>query len=123
MRTPGLTLALVLTIAVGIGSNVSVYAFGRGLTQSNSPLIAIGRIVSMFAYDAHHEAAPFSYDDYLSLKRNLNLFEWIGAVRVAPAGVAIANESSVASVAAVTSDLARALNLLANPITLIRDEN
>ena len=77
----------------------------------------------MFAYDAHHEAAPFSYDDYLSLKRNLNLFEWIGAVRVAPAGVAIANESSVASVAAVTSDLARALNLLANPITLIRDEN
>ncbi len=112
MRTPGLALALLLTIALGIGSNVSVYGFARGLTESDSPLTSIHRIVSIFEQDEHRKAGALSYREYLSLKHHLNEFEWMGAARVSPSRIAIGeDQSAVVSVAAVTSNFAGALNL------------
>jgi hypothetical protein len=58
VRSPGLALALLLTIALGIGSNVSVHGFVRGLTRPGSPLTSIDRVVSIFGLDAHREAGP-----------------------------------------------------------------
>ncbi|HEY1948565.1 MAG TPA: ABC transporter permease [Bryobacteraceae bacterium] len=111
MRAPGLTLALLITIALGIGSNVSVYGFIRGLTKSNNPLTSAGRVVSIFRQDPHRAAGPLSYQEYLSLKRDPKAFEWIGAARVSPSTIAAAGQSAIGSVAAVTSNLAGVLNL------------
>ncbi len=113
VRTPGLALALLLTIALGIGSNVSVYGFIRGLTmtRSASPLASVDKTVSIFGEGAHAEAGPLSYHEYLSLKYRLNAFEWIGAARVSPVSVAMDDQSEILSVAAVTSNLAAVLNL------------
>jgi len=111
IRTPGVTLALLSTIALGIGSNVSIYGFARGLTEPHSSLGSASRMVSIFERDSHGEAGPVSYEEYLRLKHNPNAFEWIGAARVSPVNVMIADQSAVLSVAALTPKLARALSL------------
>ena len=113
MRTPGLTFALLLTIALGIGSNISIYAFIRGLTRPDSPLTPIDRIASIFGEDARGEAGPFSYQDYRILTSHLDrkVFEWVGAAQISPAALTTADQSAIVSVAAVTPALADALNI------------
>jgi FtsX-like permease family/MacB-like periplasmic core domain len=106
-RSPGLTLALLFTIALGVGSNVTIYGFVQGLTARNIPRIATGRVVSLFGRDAHGAAGPISYEDYLSLKRQRDVFEWIGAARISQNVVTLAGPSEILPVAAVTPDLAR----------------
>jgi ABC-type antimicrobial peptide transport system permease subunit len=110
-RAPGLALALLVTIALGIGSNVSVYGFIRGLTKSSNPLTSAGGVVSIFRQDAHRAAGPLSYQEYLSLKRDPSAFEWIGGARISPSTIATAGQSAIGSVAAVTSNLAGVLSL------------
>ena len=70
-RTPGVTLALLLTIALGIGGNASVFGFIRGLVTRDLPLPGIDTVVSLFARDAQDALGPVSYDAYLSLKTGL----------------------------------------------------
>jgi len=111
VRTPGPALALLLTIALGIGSNVSVLGFVRGLTRPGSLFTSVDRVVSVFGRDAHREAGPLSYQEYLSLKSRPNVFEWIGAARVSPGAIAFSGQSAIVPVAAVTRDLAGLLNL------------
>ena len=81
LRTPGLTAALLLTIALGIGSNASVYGFVRGLIVRDSPLTETDRFVSLFGRNAHREASPVSYEEYLALAGERTAFEWLGAAR------------------------------------------
>ncbi len=57
MRTPGLTLALLLTIALGIGSDVSVYGFIRGFAVPHTgmtPQVSAGisRIARLLRFAA-----------------------------------------------------------------------
>ena len=80
-RTPGVTLALMLTIALGIGSNAVVYGFVRGLVARDSPLTTADDVVSLFARDAHRAAGPLSYDDYLTLANERHAFDRLGAAR------------------------------------------
>lgn len=111
VRTPGLSLALLLTIALGIGSNVTVHGFVRGLARPDSPLASVDRVVSVFGRDARRDAGPVSFQDYLSLQSHLDGFEWVGAARVSRGTVTVVDQSAIRSVAAVTSDLAGLLNL------------
>jgi ABC-type antimicrobial peptide transport system permease subunit len=104
-------VALLVTIALGIGSNVSVYAFIRGLSKSSNPLTSAGGVVSIFRQHANRAASPLSYQEYLLLKNNSKAFEWIGAARVSPGTIATVGQSAIGSVAAVTSHLAGVLNL------------
>ena len=74
-RTPALTAALLLTIALGIGSNAAVFGFIRGLVKREIPLPDSDRLVSIFARDAHDALGPISYDRYLALKTQADPFE------------------------------------------------
>jgi ABC-type antimicrobial peptide transport system permease subunit len=111
LRTPGTTLALLLSIALGVGSNVSVYGFVRGLSRSDSPLTSVDRIVSIFRQDPGQEAGPLSYGEYLSVQNYSNVLEWIGAARISPASIVVPGQSAIASVAALTPNLAGMLHL------------
>jgi hypothetical protein len=111
LRTPGLALALLLTIAIGIGSNVAIRGFIGGLTERDTRGASVERVVSLFGRDSHREAGPLSYEDYVSLKGHANGFEWIGAARVSQATVMLAGQSSMFPVAVVTPDLAGLLKL------------
>jgi ABC-type lipoprotein release transport system permease subunit len=106
-----MALALLFTIALGIGSQVTIQALVRGLTQPNSAFAPADRIVSVFVRDPHRDAGPLSYQEYLALRGHPDAFEWIGAARQRPSAVELAGQSEIVSIAAVTANLARELNL------------
>ena len=110
-RAPSLTLALLLTIALGVGSNVSVHRFALGLIKSESPLASDRRLVSIFGLDSNRAAGPLSYSEYQLLNSRADSFEWIGAARISPETIRLAGQSPIMSVAAVTPHLAELLGL------------
>ena len=57
-RTPVWTATLVLTIALGIGSAAAVQGFVRGLLSIDLPILAIDRVVTVFATDAADATGP-----------------------------------------------------------------
>jgi hypothetical protein len=59
-RTPGLALTLLLSIALGIGSNASVVGFAHGLVTRDLPIPRIDTVVSLFARDARGTLGPVS---------------------------------------------------------------
>jgi putative ABC transport system permease protein len=114
LRRPGLLLTLLFTIALGIGSNASVAGFVRASTTPVSPLAFGDRIVSVFRRDPLRTPGPLSYEDYLSLRSRVDLFEWIGAARVSTATITLAGQSQIVTIAEVTPYLAGLLNLPLN---------
>jgi ABC-type lipoprotein release transport system permease subunit len=106
-----LTLALLFTIALGIGSNLTVLGFIRGLTMGKPPLPVSDRVVSLIESDARGGSGPVSYEAYLSLRSHVAVFEWVGAARVSQEAITLAGRPAILSVAAVTPNLARLLHL------------
>jgi ABC-type lipoprotein release transport system permease subunit len=104
----------LFTIALGVGSNVTVSGFVRGLTRSDLPPALGHGVVSIFRRDARREAGPLSSEDFRWLNNHRAGFEWIGAARILPGAVTIAGQSEIMSVAAVTPGLAGFLDLSLN---------
>lgn len=111
LRRPGLALALIFTIALGLGSNVTVRGFIRGLTVRQSPVAAASRVVSIFRRDRYRAAGPVSDADYLALQSHADLLEWIGSAQVSQSAARLAGQPTLLSVAAVTPEVAALLQL------------
>ena len=111
IRSPALSLALLFTIALGVGSNASVYGFVQGLTHADSPLRGTDGIVSILGQDRSRESGPLSRREYRLLKSDPGPFDWIDAARITPSDIKIDGHTEIAIVADVTPNLARALNL------------
>lgn len=110
-RRPGLALALLFTIALGIASIVSVRGFVDGLTRPLLPLGSLNRLVSLFAGDAQREADPLSKQQYLYARSRHDVFQWVGAARVSPGSITMDGQKAFVSVAAVTPNLAGVFGL------------
>jgi ABC-type lipoprotein release transport system permease subunit len=108
-RTPGLSIALLITIALGVGGNAAIYGFLQGLTHPASALRDSERIVSIFRQDRSRDAGPLSPDEYRLLENIHGVFEWIGAVHIKPADTLIDGRSEITTVATVTPNLGGAL--------------
>ena len=108
-RTPLWTSALVLTIALGIGSSASVQGFVRGLLTTDLPIFAIERVVTVFATDNTGASGPVPFDVFTALKNRPDIFESLGAIRESQARVSIGPLSTLMSVAAYTPDIAMLL--------------
>ncbi|HEY3741059.1 MAG TPA: ABC transporter permease, partial [Bryobacteraceae bacterium] len=102
-RTPGVTVGLLLTIALGVGSNVAVQGFARGLTRNAAPMLDTERVVALF----DRTSDRLSYDAYLALRSQSRDFEWIGAARVSQSTAILNGRSEHVTVAAVTPEAAR----------------
>jgi predicted permease len=110
-RTPLITVALVATIAVGVGSNAAVQGFNRGLIARDMPSVETEGVVSVFTRDANGEVAPLSADDIAALQRRTDAFEWLGAAREFQSGVELNGQDDVMAIAAVTPPVARLFGL------------
>ena len=110
-RTPVVASALLFTIALGIGSNAAVVGFVRGLVKWDLPVPGIESMVSLFSRDQQDAFVPVSYDAFLSVKTESNVFDSAGAARESRAAVVVNGRSSVMAVAAVTSELATTFQL------------
>lgn len=111
VRAPALSLALLFTIALGVGSNASIYGFVDGLTHPEFPLRGRGSIVSILQRDRVRESGPLSLREYQVLKNATETFDWIDAARIAPAEITLGDRTEIAIVATVGPDLAHALGL------------
>jgi ABC-type antimicrobial peptide transport system permease subunit len=110
-NTPGTSLALLVSIAVGIGSSASIGGFIEGLAHPRSHLGSSGQVVSIFAHDRLSDAGPLSNREFQAIRGNTAEFSWIDAVRIAPFEVTIGGRSEILTVASVMPELAKALNL------------
>jgi hypothetical protein len=110
-RTPGLSFVLLLTIALGVGSNVTVFGFVQGLIHPSAPTKAEDRMVSIFAQDKTHRAGPLTRHQFQLLRNHPDAFVWIDGARIVPAKVNLGGGSEIAIVAAVMPNLANALSL------------
>jgi len=114
IRNPVLSLTLLLTIALGIGSNAAVVGFVRGLVTRDLPIPDRDRVASVFGRDAQDGFGPLSYDAFLALRTEAGPFELLGAARVSRSSVMVDGRSSVMSVATITPELAALLQLPPN---------
>jgi putative ABC transport system permease protein len=110
LRAPAMTLTLLLTIALGIGSNATVLGFIRGLVSRDLPLPGIETVVSLFAREATGAFGPLTYEDVLAV-REARVFVSAGAARESQTTIEIGGRTSVMSVAAVTPELFDLLRL------------
>ncbi|MDQ3487603.1 MAG: ABC transporter permease [Acidobacteriota bacterium] len=110
-RQWGLSLTLVLTIALGIGSNAAVYGFVRGFVTPDLPITGIDSIVSLLALGTGRSLTPLSYDAYLALQSKADLFEKLGAARESRLRITIGERTSTLAAASITNDLGEILEL------------
>ena len=110
-NTPGISLALLATIAIGVGSNASVGGFIAGLAHPGSLVGNSEQLVSILAHDRLSDPGPLSDSEYQKTRSRIAEFSWIDAVRIAPLEVTIDGQSETITVASVMPDLANALNL------------
>ena len=110
-RRPGLALALLFTIALGVAGIVSVRGFVRGFTKPWFPMGSLDRLVAVFGGDAQGEAGPLSEQQYLYAGSRHDLFQWLGAARVSPGSIVVAGQTAFVPVAAVTPNVAGAFGL------------
>lgn len=114
IRRPGLVLALLFTIALGIASIVSVRGFVDGLTKPLFPLGSRNRLVSIFGQDAQREEGPLTKQQYLYATSRHDLFQWLGAARISPGTITMDGQTAFVSVADVTPKLAGVFGLPLN---------
>jgi putative ABC transport system permease protein len=108
-QRPGFVLALILTVAIGIGSNAVVLGFMNGLISRRTPLADDGRpAVSLFSRREDGGLGLLSYRQYVTIKEQISIFDSLAAVREARNTIATGPNSVLASVATVTPE-ARAL--------------
>ncbi len=110
-NTPGLSLALVATIAIGVGSNAIAGGFIAGLAHPRPLAGTSHRVVSIFARNRFSDAGPLSGREYEGIRNRGVEFAWVDALRIAPVEVSIDGQPETATVAGVMPDLAKALNL------------
>src|SRR5688500_9889505 len=99
-RTPVWTAALVLTIALGIGTSASVQGFVRGLLTTDLPIFAIERVVTVFETDSTGASGPVSIEVFTALSERRDVFESLAAIRESQERVSINARSTLMSVAA-----------------------
>ncbi len=100
---------LILTIAVGIGSNASVDGFVRGLLTQGPPLPEDA--ISIFAADGQRTAGPLTHDQLTAMRSRADLFRAVGAVRETQDEAWLHNRRLLVSIAAVTPEAAELLEL------------
>lgn len=110
-RTPGLAFVLLLTIALGVGSNAAIYGFLQGLINPALPVRSGERLVSIFETDRSRNAGPLSQQKLAQVEKSREVFAWVGAVRIEPRTATVGGHAKVLSVAAVTPELGEALTL------------
>ena len=81
-RTPGLTAAVVLTFALGIGANTAIFSVVNAMLIAPLPYHDASRLVVIWSdmTDAGYPRAPLSSPELNDLRAQTTLFDGIGAI-------------------------------------------
>src|SRR5687768_7591218 len=113
---PGFTLGAVLTIALGIGANATIFSFADALLLRRLAVEDTNRIVHVYQRRPGSAAAyPLSYADYLDYRARARSFEALAAhYPTSPMHVVIDGEPQAINGAVVTATYFELLKL--NPV-------
>ncbi len=109
------TAALVLTIAIGIGSAASVQGFVRGVTTVDLPIPRIASVITMFAIDPQGGSGPVPYGTFAALVTRRDLFHSLAAVRESQERVTLGQRTLMVSVASYTGEAGDVFPFSARP--------
>src|SRR5262249_54955555 len=82
-KTPALTIAAILTLALAIGANTATFSVLEGVLLRSLPYPEADRLVVLALYNRNLRHATYlSYPDFLDWQQNSRSFEQIAAVEV-----------------------------------------
>ena len=103
--SPGLTALATLSLALGIGANVTVYAWARATLLEPFPGVREqGRLVKLLQTDPQQEFVSFSYPDYRDLRDQAKSVSGLIALRQTAATLAADGRSDRVWVQVVTGN-------------------
>ena len=111
LRTPGLSLIAIVSLALGIGANTTIFSFADALLFQKPPVAAPDQLAEVYVRDVAPDAPlggylPFSYPDYLDYVARQHSFRGIAVY--SPATMVNAAVSPGASPQAWTGQLVTA---------------
>ena len=68
-KRPGFTLVALLSLTLGIGANTAVFSLVNAILLRKAPIPQPERVAEVYLRQADFPYAPFSYPDYVDLKR------------------------------------------------------
>jgi putative ABC transport system permease protein len=111
-RSPGVTLAAIVTLALGIGANTAIFNTIDDALLRPLPLPAPDRLADIYTYNkALHTYVSSSYPDYEDFARRTQTFQQISAYVRIPFRVTIGEATEQAPVEAVTANYFSMLGL------------
>ena len=68
-KRPGFTLVALLSLTLGIGANTAVFSLVNAILLRKAPIPQSERVAEIYLRQADFPYAPFSYPDYVDLRR------------------------------------------------------
>ena len=68
-KRPGFTLVALLSLTLGIGANTAVFSLVNAILLRKAPIPQPERVVEIYQKQIDFDYAPFSYPDYVDLRR------------------------------------------------------
>jgi putative ABC transport system permease protein len=123
-RNPGFAAAVVLTLALGLGANVTLFSVARAVVFRDLSAPEPDRLVRLYEVDPHGGTWPFSQPDLLDVSRETNRLS--GVAGVLPLQRSLGGGGAVVRVtgAAVSASFFRVLgvtSLAGAPFTAAQD--
>jgi len=109
VRAPASFLALVVTIAAGVGGNAVVFGFVHGTAARDMPLPS--STVSLFSKDAAGTLGPLDYRTVETIRAQTTVLDRIGIALQVQRAVTLDGQTSLASVGSISAELADLLTL------------
>jgi len=105
VKSPGFLLVAVLTLAIGIGVNTTVFSVINGMILRPLPVPHPEQIALLAAQqEGSQDYEPFSYPDYLDIQRQSDGFSDVLAYRVSLVGLTVDGKGEHCVISRVTGN-------------------
>jgi putative ABC transport system permease protein len=110
LRQPGLLIGLILSVALGVGSNAAIFAFASGLISVRSPLADAGaRLTTVIAQSGRSQGLLNGHE--VAWLRDQGVFDAVAAIRETVGTLRTDRRSMTGAVATTSSEGASLLSL------------
>jgi len=105
LKSPGFTFVAILTLAIGIGVNTTVFSVINGLILRPLPVAHPEQIAVLASQqEGREEFQPFSYPDYQDIRNQAEIFSDLLAFRVSLVGLTVDGKGQHCIISRVTGN-------------------